>query len=101
MQREDWCLIDCVHNARGAHCAGVERITSVFRVGRLDNPQNRYKVDINAKENHMTGGGCERVRVVVCVAGGGWRWHNARQTTERLHAVCAPPLVASREQGCT
>lgn len=30
-------------------------LASVYRVERLDNNQNRYKVDINAKENHMTG----------------------------------------------
>lgn len=35
--------------------AGVEVITSVYRIERLDNPQNRYKVEINAKENHMSG----------------------------------------------
>jgi len=28
---------------------------SVYRVERLDNPRNRYKVDINAQENHLTG----------------------------------------------
>jgi len=34
---------------------GVDLITAVYRVERMDNPQNRYKVDINARENHMTG----------------------------------------------
>jgi hypothetical protein len=42
----------------------VDLIAAVYRIQRLDNGQNRYKVDINAKENHMTGG-CARMHVSV------------------------------------
>ncbi|GLC37090.1 U4/U6-U5 snRNP complex subunit prp3 [Pleodorina starrii] len=38
-----------------AVAAGVDVICSVYRVGRLTDPQHRFKVDANAKENHMTG----------------------------------------------
>jgi hypothetical protein len=35
--------------------AGVDVIASVYRVGRLDTALNRFKVDVNAKENHLSG----------------------------------------------
>ncbi|GLI69699.1 hypothetical protein VaNZ11_014388 [Volvox africanus] len=38
-----------------AAAAGVDIICSVYRVGRLTDPQHRFKVDANARENHMTG----------------------------------------------
>ncbi|KAG2437008.1 hypothetical protein HYH02_011440 [Chlamydomonas schloesseri] len=38
-----------------AAAAGVDLVCSVYRVGRLTDPQHRFKVDVNAKENHMTG----------------------------------------------
>jgi len=47
----------------------VDVITAVYRVERLDNNQNRYKVDINAQENHMTG-----VWVLCCVGAGCLVW---------------------------
>lgn len=34
---------------------GIDVITTVYKVTRLSNKQHRFKVDINAKENHMTG----------------------------------------------
>lgn len=40
--------------AAGA-AAGVDVICCVFRVGRLTDPLHKFKVDVNAKENHMTG----------------------------------------------
>jgi len=33
----------------------TETITSVYKLARLDNRQHKFKVDINAKENHLTG----------------------------------------------
>jgi hypothetical protein len=33
----------------------VDVIASVYRVGRLDTALNRFKVEVNAKENHMSG----------------------------------------------
>ncbi|PNW79461.1 hypothetical protein CHLRE_09g416000v5 [Chlamydomonas reinhardtii] len=38
-----------------AAAAGVDLVCSVYRVGRLTDPQHRFKVDANARENHMTG----------------------------------------------
>ncbi|KAG2483597.1 hypothetical protein HYH03_017539 [Edaphochlamys debaryana] len=35
--------------------SGIDVICSVYRVGRLTDPQHRFKVDANARENHMTG----------------------------------------------
>ncbi|KAJ9519140.1 hypothetical protein QJQ45_007695, partial [Haematococcus lacustris] len=34
---------------------GLEVLTSVYRIGRLDSKLNKIKVDINARENHMSG----------------------------------------------
>eukprot|EP00897_Mesotaenium_endlicherianum_P004436 jgi/Mesen1/401/ME000010S_10855 len=33
----------------------VETVVSVYRVGSLAHPQTRFKVDINAQENHLSG----------------------------------------------
>eukprot|EP00878_Enallax_costatus_P039156 GHUV01044702.1.p1 GENE.GHUV01044702.1~~GHUV01044702.1.p1 ORF type:complete len:189 (+),score=13.04 GHUV01044702.1:152-718(+) len=35
--------------------AGLTTLTSVYRVEDLSNGQHRFKVDVNAKENHMSG----------------------------------------------
>lgn len=35
--------------------AGLTTLTSVYRVGDLSNGQHKFKVDVNAKENHMSG----------------------------------------------
>ena len=32
-----------------------EIICTVYRISRIDNKQNQYKIDVNAKENHMSG----------------------------------------------
>ncbi|GFR42882.1 hypothetical protein Agub_g3874 [Astrephomene gubernaculifera] len=42
-------------NAAAAAAAGVDVVCSVYRVGRMTDPQHRFKVDANARENHMTG----------------------------------------------
>ncbi|GBF89299.1 hypothetical protein Rsub_02176 [Raphidocelis subcapitata] len=35
--------------------SGIEALTAVYRVEDLSNGQHRFKVDVNAKENHMSG----------------------------------------------
>ncbi|KAJ2490983.1 U4/U5/U6 small nuclear ribonucleoprotein prp3 [Coemansia sp. RSA 2050] len=42
-------------------------VAAIFRVGNLQHPQHRYKVSINAKQNHLTGVAlvCENLSVVV------------------------------------
>jgi U4/U6 small nuclear ribonucleoprotein PRP3 len=36
--------------------SGLEAVTAVYRVGNLGHTQHRWKVEVNAQENHCTGG---------------------------------------------
>jgi U4/U6 small nuclear ribonucleoprotein PRP3 len=54
-------LLD-VHPAAGGGGAGEVTHVAVYKVGDLSLPQLRFKVEVNAKENHMTG-------IALCVSG--------------------------------
>ncbi len=46
---------------------GVDLVAAVFRVGRLTSAQHRFKVDANAKENHMTGAAMSNAEPSRCL----------------------------------
>ncbi len=49
--------------------AGIETVTCVYKVSDLSHGAHRFKVDVNAKENHMSGApgdGCVLKYITAC-----------------------------------
>lgn len=49
----------------------LETRVAVYKVGSLARPQHRFKVDVNAQENHMTGAAVVTDSFAVVIVEGG------------------------------